>query len=266
MGNDRKAARIEYFDKDTGTPIEECDVFTRADLVSCDNGKTLSEELDSVDDRLNDLENPYKAPEVIHNDYKKHMMIDGGDYTVSFLIIKGSLPVDDIITDDNGIQKHVSEEDLSILNNSGSLEIDCDIHPTDSGEHKITVYAMDEDSCSTDDANIIFDYPCYSFMIDSDVNSITDDMITKNGPFIIESDYDGNREYIMSIPQCNNKRIGFACPYELSKIKDLNGFDVTSCFSNDTTVLKCADGSERAYHVYYSNTLNLYDFKFKFII
>ena len=264
--NDRKAARIEYFDRETGTPIEECDVFTRADLVSCDNGKTLSDELNDVDERLMNLENPYKAPEVVHDGYKKYMMIDGGDYTVSFLVIKGTLPVNDVIIDNNGIQTHLSEENLSILNNTGSIDIDCDIHPTDSGSYKVTIYAMDESISSNDTVTVIFDYPSYAFMLSPTINDIGDDIITENDPFIIESDSDGNREYTMNVSQCNNKRIVFASPYEISKIKDLNGFDVTSCFNKDTMVIRCSDESDHVYHVYYSNILNLYDFKFKFII
>lgn len=263
--NDRKAARIEYFDRETGTPIEECDVFTRADLVSCDNGKTLTDELNDVDERLSSLENPYKSPEVVHDDYKNHMMIDGGDYTVSFLVIKGTLPVNDVIVDNNGIQTHISEENISILNNTGSLSIDCDIHPTDSGNYRVIVYAIDDNGSYSDDITILFDYPSFSFLVSANINDITDDIITCNDPFIIKSDSEGNREYTMNISQCNNKRIAFASPYELSKIKDLNGFDVTSCFNKNTTVLKYAD-ELHIYHIYYSNILNLHDFKFKFII
>lgn len=264
--NDRKAARIECFDRDTGKPIEECDVFTRANLVSCDSGKTLSDELGDVDKRLSDLENPYNAPEVIRNDYNKYMMIDGGDYTVAFSIIKGTLPVNDIIIDNGITKKHLSEENISTLNNTGSLSVESDIHPTDSGIYKVTVTAIDDNTSSDDSITIVFDYPSYSFMLSPTIDDISSDIITENDPFIIESNSYGDREYTMNISECINKRIVFASPYEISKIKDLNGFDVTSCFNKNTTVLKCSDGSSHIYHVYYSNILNLYDFKFKFII
>lgn len=264
--NDRKAARIEYFDRNTGKPIEECDVFTRSDLVSCNNGKTLSDELEDVDKRLLNLENPYKEPVITHNKYNKYMMIDGGDYTVEFTITKGTLPIEDVIIDINGTQKHISEENLSNLNNSGSLDVDCDIHPSDSGKYTIIVYAMDENDISSDQIAVFFDYPSYCFLLSSTISDISDDIITNNDPFIIESNSDENREYTMNVSQCNNKRVVFASPYEISKIKDLNGFDVTSCFNKDTTPIRCSDGTDRIYHIYYSNILNLYDFKFKFII
>ena len=258
----KKAARIELINRETGIPIEECDVYTRSDLVACEDGTILSEKISEIDDRISSIENPYTKPCIITRDYNKHVIMDGGDYTITFDIYKGSLPVTDIILCNGASEKRLSDENIATINNTGSLVVDCDITPIDPGDYVINIYVVDDETSTAQTEKISFNYPSYCFLLDKEIEEITEDIVKNNDKIIIDCDL----PYTFKINECNNKRIVFATPSELSYIKDLNGFDVTSCYHHNTCLIPCDDGTDRTYHIYYSEVLNLYNFEFKFII
>lgn len=246
-----RKAQIELIDKVTGNVIESVDVITRSDLVYCPDGETVNDKIDDINERMNNLENPHTAPEILVSPYESVREIGSGDYAVTFNIYKGSLDVDMIIITLNNRQTQISDENISKLNSDGILAVDCVVNSSDSEYNKIEVSVTDISGCEdTVTEEIMFVYPSYCFAIDELVDEITGDLV-KSNPRIISTDPH------MHIEDLHVKsRIVFATPYELSSIKDGNGFEMLNTFNTDIQILTCTDGTEQPYHIYYSNLLS----------
>ena len=256
-----RKAQIELLDKVTGEVIEPVDVITRSDLVYCSDGETVSDKIDDINNKINNLENPHKSPEIVVTPYEPVREIGSGDYTVTFSIYKGNLDVDNIIVALNGHQSRISDENISTLNSTGSLAVDCVVNSADAEYNKIEVTVTDvegyEDTVTED---VTFIYPSYCFPIEANVDEIIGDLVKSNNK-IISGD-----PYLYSDTFKTKSRVVFATPYELKSIKDINGFELLDTFNTDIQIITCTDGTDQPYHIYYSNILAPCSVKFIFSI
>lgn len=243
-------AQIELIDKVTGDVIEPVDILTRSDLVFCPDGETVNDKIEDISTKIDNLENPHKSPEIVVTPYEAVREIGSGDYTVTFTIYKGNLDVDMIIVTLNGHQSQISEENISVLNSTGSLAVDCVVNSADAEYNKIEVTVTDiegYDDYVTEEVTFI--YPSYCFTINADVEAITGDLVKSNSK-IIDTD-----PYFYTDHLKTKSRVVFATPYELSSIRDNNGFELLETFNTDIQIVTCTDGTEQPYHIYYSNIL-----------
>lgn len=245
-----RAAQIELLDKATGEVIESVDVKTRSDLVYCLDGETVDDKINQINEKIGNLENPHTAPEIVVTPYEPVREIGSGDYTITFSIYKGNLDVDMVIITINGHQSQISEENISVLNSTGVLAVDCIVNSSEAEYHKIEVTATDmegyEDSVTEE---VAFVYPSYCFTVDADIDAITGDLVKSNNR-IISTD-----PYMYTDNFKTKSRVVFATPYELSSIKDNNGFELLDTFNDDIQIITCTDGTNQPYHIYYSNAL-----------
>ena len=250
---DRKVnrpAQIELIDKVTGDVIDSVDVYTRSDLVFCPDGETVNDKIEGINAKIDNLENPHKSPEIVVTPYEPVREIGSGDYTVTFTIYKGNLDVDMVIVTLNGHQTQISEKNISVLNSTGSLAVDCVVNSGDAEYNKIEVTVTDiegYDDYVTEE--VTFVHPFYCFTMNADIDAIIGDLVKSNTK-IITTD-----PYMYTDTLKTKSRIVFATPYELSSIKDNNGFELLDTFNTDIQIITCTDGTEQPYHIYYTNVL-----------
>lgn len=249
-----KPAQIILIDKETGEKVEEVDARTRADLVKYDDNTTAMDKFNEIDNEINALKNPYKAPSVTVNEYNCSIEIGDGDYTVTFDIIKGTANVSDIILYDNEIEKRISEINIEALNLNGSIGISCTIDSSISTHHVIKLEVLDDQGESASDTAIVeFVYPVYYTDISGDQEEIDIEGLIASSTKIVAY---SKMSTIISGKELKSRRLIFMSPDEITKIIDQHAFDVTNTFNHDIQLIHCKDGSMKAYHIYTSNILN----------
>ena len=245
-----KRAQIELIDKSTGQVIEPVDVITRSDLVYCKDGDTVDDKISDIDKRITELENPHIGPQVTVNEYQPIQEIGSGDYTVTFNFYRGNINIDRITISINDRPINVSESNINTLNITGSLSIDCVVNSDTFESNKIEATIVDlEDYEDSITENVTFVYPSYYFTIKDDINKITESMIKSSKKILTDT------SYTHTINLTDKCRVCYASFYELSSIKDANGFELIDALNHDIAIISCADGINQPYHLYYTNLL-----------
>ena len=215
----------------------------------------------SVKDILNKLLYPHVKPTVSVSTIPEGGIYEHGDYkTITNIKVVITKKTDQIkllrILDGNEV---IFSKDTSI-ESGGTFNVSCNITVTDSRRFTAEVTDMSDLIVTANTSVFNYIYPYYY--------GIANESTLLNGEFLktLVKRVEVKGEKTLSYTT-NNQRMVFAYPIaygKLSKILDMNGFDVTNTFTVTTTTLVALDGTTQSYYVYANNPSTVENFTMKF--
>ena len=215
----------------------------------------------SVKDVLNKLLYPYIKPVVSVTTTPNGGIYECGNYqtitNISITITKKTEKITLLRVLDGSNTIYTKSDSIE---NGGTFNVSCNISIKDN--KRLTIEVTDEvGSIVTTSTNIFnYIYPYYY--------GVANENTLLNGEFIktltkkVEVKGEKTLSYIT-----NNQRMVFAYPSsygKLSKILDVNSFDVTGTFTMTTVNLIALDGTTQSYYVYANNPSTVENFTMKF--